>query len=108
MQRLLHLGFLRALLVFAAVLITLAAPFANADVPVYDWRLWPSVVAPAVMMVLVFVLLLDIVMSRVFMADADPHERARLSFASRVEAVILIVLLGAWTPFFLQVFLLPG
>jgi len=108
MQQLRRLGFLRTLLVLGAAVIILAAPFAHGGVHLHDWRVLPSAVAPAVMMVLVFVLLLDIIMSRVFMADANPHERSRLAFAILVETIVLVAMVAAWTPFFLRIFVYPG
>jgi hypothetical protein len=108
MRQLRRLGFLRMLLVLGAVVAMLAAPFADGDVHLHDWRLLPSVVAPAAMMVLVFVILLDIIMARVFMADAGPQERSRLAFAIIVEAGVLIAMMAAWTPFFLRIFVDPA
>jgi L-lactate permease len=104
MRWLRSLGFLRSLLVLAAVVIMLVAPLAYGGVHLHDWRLLPTVVAPAVMMVLVFVILLDMLMSRVFMADAGEQERTRLSTAIRIEAVALLSLIAAWSPFLVRIF----
>jgi hypothetical protein len=104
MRWLRNLGFLRSLLVLAAVFIMLVAPLAYGGVHLHDWRLLPTVVAPAVMMVLVFVILLDMLMSRVFMADAGEQERTRLSTAIRIEAVVLLSLIAAWSPFLVRIF----
>jgi hypothetical protein len=108
MRQLRRLGFLRTLLVLAAAVVILAAPFADGSVHLHDWRLLPSVVAPAAMMVLVFVMLLDIIMARVFLSDASPQERSRLAFAMLVEIGVLIAMIAAWTPFFLRVFVNAG
>ena len=80
----------------------LAAPFADGVTHARDWRLIPGVVAPTVMMMLVFALPLDMTMARVFMSDAPPAERARLAFAIKVELVAYLALLLAWTPFVLR------
>lgn len=88
----------------AAVFVTLVAPLAFVGVRPDGWRLLPAVVAPAVMMVLVFVILLDILMSRVFMADAGERERARLGTAIRIEAAVLLAMVAAWSPFLVRIF----
>ncbi|AGA34650.1 hypothetical protein TVNIR_3013 [Thioalkalivibrio nitratireducens DSM 14787] len=98
------LGVLRSLLLLAAAFVMLVAPLAYDGVHLHDWRLLPSVVAPAVMMVLVFVILLDMLMSRVFMADADGEDRARLAAVIWTEAVVLVAMIVAWSPFLVRIF----
>lgn len=98
-----RLGVLRVLLLGAAALVILAAPFADGSVHMHDWRLLPSVVAPSVMMMLVFAIPLDITMACVFMADAESPERARLRFVVKVEAAALAAMLLAWAPFMFRV-----
>ena len=96
-------GPLRLCLLGAAVLVMLAAPFADGSVHRHDWRLLPSVVAPTIMMMLVFALPLDITMARVFMADADAAERQRLRFVIRVELLVYVAMLLSWAPFLVGV-----
>ena len=103
MAPLTRLGILRSLLLLAALLVVAAAPFADGSAHVHDWRLLPSVVAPSIMMMLVFAIPLDITMTRVFMVDADAAEKARFGFIIRVEACVLAALIAAWTPFILEV-----
>ena len=98
-----RLGVLRSLLITAAVLVVGAAPFADGSVYMHDWRLLTSVIAPTVMMMLVFAIPLDITMGRVFMADAGAEERARLKFAIRADVVALFAMCLAWAPFMLKV-----
>jgi len=98
-----RLGILRSLLLTATLLVIVAAPFADGGVHLHDWRLLTSVVAPTIMMMLVFAIPLDITMARIFMADASAAERARLAFAVRVEAIALVLMLAAWTPFIYHV-----
>lgn len=98
-----RLGPLRVMLIGAAGVIMLAAPFADGSVHAHDWRLLPGVVAPSLMMMLVFAFPLDMTMARIFMADADDAERRRLRFVIRVEALVYVAMLAAWTPFLLGV-----
>ncbi len=97
------MGGLRVLLLCCVALIVALAPFADGSVHLHDWRLLPSVVAPSVMMMLVFALPLDITMARIFMSDASDAERARLRFVIKVEVVALLLLLAAWSPFLFRV-----
>lgn len=103
MHLLKRLGVLRSLLLTATLLVIAAAPFADGSVHLHDWRLLTSVVAPTIMMMLVFAIPLDITMARIFMTDASAAERARLAFAVRLEVIALLLMLAAWTPFIYRV-----
>lgn len=87
----------------ATVLVIAAAPFADGGVHMHDWRLFPSVIAPTIMMMLVFTLPLDITMARIFMSDADAKERDRLRLIIRLEAIMLLLMVLAWIPFMFRV-----
>ncbi|MEM7469385.1 MAG: hypothetical protein AAF387_21240 [Pseudomonadota bacterium] len=102
--RLLELGPLRICLLGAAIFVTVLAPLADGSVHIRDWRLLPSVIAPAVMMMLMFAIPLDITMTRVFMADA-PNEQARLRLKRAIwcDPLVLALMALAWTPFILKV-----
>ena len=97
------LGILRQLLLGMVIVVVFAAPFADGTVHMHDWRLLPSVVAPSVMMMLVFAVPLDMTMTRIFMLDASGDERRRLRRILRIEAIAYAVLLASWTPFLLGV-----
>lgn len=79
-----------------------AAPFADGKTYIHDWRLLPTVIAPSVMMMLVFAIPLDVCMAKIFMSDADDGEVARLARAIRVELVVLAALVLSWLPFMLK------
>ena len=97
------LGTLRVLMMLTALACIVAAPFADGKTYVHDWRLLPSVIAPSVMMMLVFAIPLDVCMAKVFMSAADEHEKARLGRAISVELVVMVALVLSWTPFMLKV-----
>ena len=81
-------------------------PFVDGTAELHGWRIFPTVIAPTLMVMLAFSLPLDMTMLRIFMSGAAAQERARLSFVIRVEAAILLVMLAAWYPFALKVFAL--
>lgn len=94
-----RLGILRSALAITAVALIVTAPFSGGAVQFDGWALWPTLVAPTLMVILAFVLPLDLLMTRVFMSDVEPGEHTRLRFVLRVETVLLVVLLAAWFPF---------
>lgn len=98
------LGALRTVLLVCTLALIALAPFADSKVHLHDARLFTSVVAPALMVIFVFVLMLDITMTHIFSIDTSPERRAGLRRAVRVECVTLLVLLAAWTPFALRLF----
>jgi hypothetical protein len=97
------LGTLRLLMMLTALVCILAAPFADGRAHVHDWRLLPTVIAPSIMMMLVFAIPLDVCMAKIFMSDATPSEKARLGRAVRIELIVMAALVLAWTPFMLKV-----
>jgi len=97
------LGVLRSLLIGAVILSILAAPFADGTERLRGWAIVPTVIGPTVMMIVVFVLPLDIVMSRVFMIDCEPAGRRRFRRIITTELVALIAVVGAWLPFIVGV-----
>lgn len=98
-----YLGPLRSGLTILTLTVMAAAPFADGTVHMHDWRLFPSVIAPTIVMMLAFTFPLDLTMTRIFMEDAGPEERRRLAGIMRFEAVLLVLMLVAWTPFMLKV-----
>ncbi len=98
-----QLGTLRLLLLAATLAVSACGPFVDASVHIDDWRILPSVVAPSVMMMLLFTLPLDMTMSRVFMSDADAAERARLAAIIKLEAAAMALLVLCWLPFMIEV-----
>ncbi|HMM75245.1 MAG TPA: hypothetical protein PJ986_06035 [Gammaproteobacteria bacterium] len=98
------LGALRAILLACTLVLIALAPFADGKTYLHDARLLTSVVAPALMVIFVFVLMLDITMTRIFSIDTSPERRAGMRRAVRIECWLLLTLLAAWTPFALRLF----
>ena len=94
-------GPLRIALLVLVVALIITGPFAGRGDHYTFWGLYFSGIAPAVVVILIFVLPLDITMCRVFMSDTEEHARYRKII--RWESLCLAALLLAWTPFFLWV-----
>ena len=90
-------------MMLAALACVVAAPFADGKTYVHDWRLLPSVIAPSIMMMLVFAIPLDVCMAKIFMSDAPASVVTRLSRAIRIELIVLVILVLSWLPFMLKV-----
>lgn len=99
-----ELGALRALLVALTLVLIILSPLADGSTHVRGVQLLTGVVAPAMMVIFVFVLMLDIVMTSIFSLDASADRRAAMRRAVRIEICALLALLAAWMPFMLRMF----
>jgi hypothetical protein len=86
-----------ALAVFTCLLIAMA-PFAK-EAGFTGWGIMVGTIAPSLMVIMLFVISLDIMMSRIFMTDAKGAERIRYRHIIWLELFLLLVLLLAWGPF---------
>lgn len=66
------------------------------------WRVIPVQVAPVMALMLLWVLLFDLLMSRVFMGDKEGGERDRYRTVIKFDVFLLVMLFVFWTPFFLR------
>lgn len=98
MRILCALGPVRLLLVALTVTLVVAAPFAEPAQAYGGVALLVNEVAPALAVIDLFLLLLDLVMSRV-LAGSDAAARARLRLIQRTDALLLVALVAAWGPF---------
>jgi uncharacterized membrane protein len=101
-------GPLRLLLIATVVLLAMVGPFSGGRVDLAGFALIFTLVGPVAYAIFIFVLPLDMTMTRLFMSDAEPARRAALKRALITEAVLLAVMLLAWLPFTLQLLRLDG
>ena len=99
LERLPGLGLFRLVMLAIIAMLAVIGPFTDGRTYVEGWPLFTSVVAPAVMVITVFILLLDITMTRVFASEAEPPRQAALRFASTVDSWALLLLVLTWAPF---------
>jgi len=97
------IGELRVVMLFTTLLSLSAIPFTSTDVRMDGWGLLPDVLVPVVSFILVFILLLDMLMSRVYMIDADAEKRLRFKNIFLLELAQVLALIGLWTPYFIDV-----
>lgn len=92
-----RIGELRVAMAAAAVACMLMLPWATQEVRYEGWGIVPDIIAPVLGVLLLFGLLLDMLMSRVFMASGH-GERARYASILKLEAVLVAGLLLTWGP----------
>jgi len=97
------LGALRITLLCTTLLSLSAIPFTDADVRMEGWGLLPDVLVPVVSFILLFILFLDMLMSRVFMIEADEEKRLRFKNIFLLELIQVALLISLWSPYFVAV-----
>jgi hypothetical protein len=103
MMKLTDFGTLRLGLLTIALLVIILSAFADGNTYMHDWRIVPSVLAPSIMMMLVFAIPLEMTMTRIFITNAEPAEKRRLQRILKLEAIVYLLLIVSWTPFFIKV-----
>ncbi len=98
-----ELGVLRLALLAMAGVLALSATGPGVPLNLHGWALVRTLVLPAAAPLVFFVLLFDILMSSVRLADALPSAQARWRRVLLVEAVFALGLLASWLPFFREV-----
>jgi hypothetical protein len=94
------LGPQRSFLAVISVGLMVAAPFAFEEASYLDWAIVPTVIAPIVLVMMLFVLPLDMIMTRVFLSDpGSEEERARLKRVLVIEGSLFLAVAVAWMPF---------
>ncbi len=94
------LGPLRLVLAILALILVVFAT-APGTRPVYHgFALWPTLLMPVFAPVVLTTLLLDALMSRVFMVEKDAMVRARYRRAVTVNLVLAAALVLTWLPYF--------
>lgn len=100
-----QVGELRVFLFFVTLGSLSAIPFTNSDgvVRMDGLGLFPDVLVPVVSFLLVFILLLDMLMSRVFMIEADDEKCKKFKSILLLEFILVVSLISFWTPYFFAV-----
>ncbi len=94
------LGALRVALVMAAIAVILLRP-APGTVAIYTgWSLIPTALVPVFAPIVLMVLLLDTLMSRIFMADSAPAEHHRFKRIITINLALATILVLYWIPYY--------
>ena len=99
-----EIGILRKLLILVTVALSVIGLFAQPSTEIEGWPILFSIVAPSLVVMLVFTLALDLVMNIVFRLDSSIQERARLKIIIKIELSSLLLLLICWSTFTIKLF----
>jgi hypothetical protein len=95
-----YFGALRAVLAILVLAMAVTGPVADVHGSVRGWGLYVNVIAPAFSMILLFILPLDMIMTRVFMNNSEHADgQRRYRHILWAEIGLLLTLLAAWLPF---------
>ena len=92
-------GVLRGLLYLITVVLVLLAPFSGGQLEWTTWGVITTLIAPAMFVIVLFVLPLEITMTRIFMSAVEAPDRARLSRVQKTTIAMFVVLVLAWAPY---------
>jgi len=95
-----HLGALRIMLVVLALVLLFASPARGTRPDFHGWGMVPTLILPTLMPIVFMVLLLDVMMSAVFMVDKRGAERTRLRYIVFLELLLALTLMVVWYPYF--------
>ncbi|HZA28890.1 MAG TPA: hypothetical protein VE844_16805 [Gammaproteobacteria bacterium] len=93
-----RIGPLRGMLAVIVLVIIVIAPFAGGESYRSAWEVIRGAVAPALAVILAFVLTLDVLMSLIFMTDQAQVERNRYKLIIGLDLLLLMGVLLAWVP----------
>lgn len=96
------IGPLRVLHTLFLLLLIASAVFAGGESARSGLQMWPTLIAPALVPIFLFVLPLDMAMAAISRSGMEGAEHSRLTLVIRFDALLLAMLTLAWLPFFLQ------
>ena len=95
-----RLGALRVMLLLTILALLFAAPAPGTRPDYHGWGMIPTLILPTLTPIMFMVLLLDVMMSAVFMVDKRGAERARLKYIVLLELLLAVTLMVVWYPYF--------
>lgn len=93
---------LRLILVGVTLFVIVLSRFAGDEIHYSGWEIVPSLIVPAIVPLLFFVILLDVLMTWVFRVDAVGEERSRLGRAFVISLSLVVLLTLSWIGYFLS------
>ncbi len=94
------LGLLRGLLVLGALGVLLLRPVPGTPAAYAGWELLPTLVAPVAAPLVIMTLLLDAMMSAIFMADSQGAPRQRYRHLLAIDLAFALALALWWWPYY--------
>jgi len=88
------------MLYLLVLILSVTALFSMGGVQKSGLMIFPTLIAPATVPMIFFVIPLDMTMCRIMLSDGDGSVRRRYRHMIIFDALAFIVLLGAWYPFY--------
>ncbi len=95
-----YVGPLRGMHYLLILMLSIAAFFSLAGTHKSGWLMFPTLIAPATVPMIFFVLPLDMTMCAIMMSGRDATVRRRYRHMILFNAIAFIVLFGTWLPFY--------
>lgn len=92
------IGFLRAMLGIVVLVIAPLSWFAGHEPK--GWYVMPVYIAPVLAILLLWGLILDLIMARVYMSEPATEGSVSYDLVMRFDLALLAILLLSWAPFF--------
>ena len=99
-QLLIEMKPLRVMLNGFAVLLIIFRPELGTPISYEGWSMATTLLAPVLAPIIFMLLMLDSLMTKVFMAEKPVETRASLKRVLRVNLIVGVALLLYWLPFF--------
>jgi len=93
---------LRVALILGALITILLRPEAGTELSYEGWIMVRTLLAPVLAPLFFMLLMLDALMTRVWLSGAGEEERLRLRLVVRADLLTGLLLLLVWLPFFIQ------
>ena len=95
-----YVGPLRTMLYISIAILSLTALFSMGGTQKTGLMMFPTLIAPAIVPMIFFVLPLDMTMCRIMMSGRDAKARKRYRHMSAFDAAAFAILFVAWFPFY--------
>jgi len=96
------MGPLRILLALSALALIVMPSPPGTELSYSGWGLYASLVAPALAPIVLMGLLLDLLMTRVWLSELEGQARRAMRSVAWLDLALVIALCLAWLPFFMS------
>jgi len=91
---------LRIIMACTTLLVAISSRFTGGEVQFSGWGMVPTLIVPAIVPILFFVILLDVLMTWVFRVDAVAEDRIRLGRILMFDIALVLILVISWASYF--------
>ena len=93
---------LRIVMAVTTLFVSLSSLFSGEEIHFSGWEMVPTLIVPAIVPILFFVIWLDVLMTWVFRVDAEGEDRIRLGKILLFDLALVSLLTLSWIGYFLS------